>query len=226
MMKLALKSDFWDYYDCWFDTNPCSFSLERNSKGGMGRLAQLDYMKSLGYVTPPYGKVEDIYKRVSSFDEHYASQMEVVVYLCPSLHRGDGKVKMSLKDALVKCPLDLASVFIRSESKNNRSCSWRMLQVGDIQIGLEYTSSDWRSNCGDDVQITVLDIEKGKFHERIHLPIFAIDMIPCFSGDMEYVVDFNIAPQIKGTGVEALIEGKEIVEAIKRTYKAMRGDPY
>jgi hypothetical protein len=95
---------------------------------------------------------------------------------------------------------------------------------------LEYTSiEDWRSNCGDgDIQLFFRDkTELLSDHQYKDLlifkyPLFAIDFVPV---DNEiYAVDFNIAPQVKGTGVEKVLTAKEAVDSIKKAYAKLKKD--
>jgi len=200
-MKLQLKTDFLDYYDHWFDVQGQLF--ERISTSGMNRLQMLDFLSERQVQTVPYGYVHE-FRGHSSFEE-------LVVYTNPMSHRGEGKVKLTVKEACDKYPDNLCSLFL---SENQKAVSYRHLQIGEIFVWLKYESlTDWRSNNGD-VEIEIIDY----FYERpyaIDIPLFAIDFI--MFKEKLYSMDFNIAPQIKGTGIETLIKSKEIVELIKNS---------
>ena len=59
MQSVCLKSDFWDYYDHWFDRGK-GIVFERFSNQGMNRKEMLDYLSSLGFKTPPYGTPSEV----------------------------------------------------------------------------------------------------------------------------------------------------------------------
>jgi len=214
-LKVRLMSDFWDYYDHHFDGYGAQTVFERKSTGGMNRCQMLEYLQSLGLRVPVFGSVRDVYEQlrrkhgsVTGFD----IIAEVVVYLDEMAHRGEGKVKLLLRDAVEKYPDRLAAEYIPA-LPSGLGVSWRYLQVGDKRFWLEYVSrDDWRSNCGD-VQIRVLSRERDGYHERIRHPLFAVDFVPA---NGLYAVDFNTAPQIRGTGVEHLLSACEAAKAIKK----------
>lgn len=96
--------------------------------------------------------------------------------------------------------------------------SWRRLQVGPHVFWIEYTSnSDWRSNCGEgDIELLEYKLNEG-YHPNIRLPLFAIDFVHG-KKDM-YAVDFNIAPGIRGSGVEKVLKPDHAVQAIEEAYR-------
>ncbi len=199
-MKLKLRTDFFDYYDHWFDLDGQVF--ERLSTGGMSRGEMFKYLNDHGIRTAGYGKVH-------TFASMGPSISHVVVYTDEQCHRGDGKLLLALGEALRDYPDTLASVYI----KQGIGISHRHLQIGEYHFWLRYQSRDWRSNCGD-VDITLLDCGVG-YHPTIDQPLFAIDFV---GEDRRLAVDFNIAPGIRGSGVEGLLSGKEVVDAIKEAY--------
>lgn len=136
----------------------------------------------------------------------------VVVYLDEAAHRSEGKILVTEKEALEKYPDHLGAEYICV----GLGWTWRYLQVGDKRFWLEYRSNDsWRSNYGD-VKIEVLSQEKDGFHPRFEYPLFAVDFIPDIPGEGFVACDFNIAPEIRGTGVENILPAKEAADAIKR----------
>ncbi|MBP1308854.1 hypothetical protein JOD82_001874 [Paenibacillus sp. 1182] len=50
----------------------------------------------------------------------------------------------------------------------------------------------------------------------IRAPLYAIDFVEN-ENDLWYAIDYNIAPQIKGTGVETLITASEAAMLIKQS---------
>src|SRR5574338_581827 len=82
--------------------------------------------------------------------------------------------------------------------------SWRMLQIGPYRFWIEYQSrNDWRSNCGD-CACTLIGAEKdaGLYPGLEAYKLFAVDFV---LGQHLYAIDFNIAPGVRGTGVEAFL---------------------
>lgn len=205
--RVQLLSDFLDYYDHWFDLEGEMF--RRVSSDGMGRREMLQYLSSLGLKTPPFGTVRELWE---SQDDFYRQIWDVVVYLDERAHRGEGKVRLPMADAVRQYPERFATLYIPSTPLV--AVSWRYLQVGDKVFWLEYASADWRSNYGK-VEIKVLSRERDGYHPKIRLPLFAVDFVVA---DRLYAVDFNIAPQIRGTGVEDLLPAREAAESLKEAY--------
>ena len=216
-MKISLKSDFWDYYDQWFDSNyGDGLVFERISTGGMSRQEMFRFFEKIGLAVPVHGTVKTI---VTSFEkliddpglnEKLFNMEEIVVYTDTQSHRGEGKIKIKRAEALEKYPDHFCSEHITA-SPTGHGVSYRFLQVGKRVFWLRYTSrDDWRSNCGD-VVIDFLGEEKSRYHPKISYPLFAVDFI--FAGKA-YAIDLNIAPQIRGTGIEGVLPAKEAAEQI------------
>ncbi|RJX18212.1 MAG: hypothetical protein C4570_07165 [Ammonifex sp.] len=219
-MRVKLRSDFWDYYDHWFDA-VADVTFERFSRGGVNRREMFEFLESIDLRVPLYGKPREIFDRLGDFFRRRPQLVEVVVYLDERAHQGEGKIKVLLPEALEKYPDYLALQYIPATPSGN-GVSLRYLQVGDKIFWLKYRSrNNWRSNCGD-VEIRVLGQEKDGYHPKIEHPLFAIDFVP--TDDTLYAVDFNIAPQIRGTGVENLVPAKKAAEAIKKALFRERND--
>lgn len=218
-MKLQLKTDFHDYYDHWFDREGQVF--ERMSRSGMSRREMFNFLENIGVKTPPYGTPGQVFNSLSDDEkeleklaqENHINLIDVVVYLDENAHRGEGKILMPLIKAIKEYPDTFCSQYF--PSLRFGAISLRYLQIGDKIFWLRYASNDWRSNYGD-VNIEVLAQEKDGFHPRIDLPLFAVDFVYGF--DRLYAIDFNVAPGIKGTGVEDILPAKEAVVAIKRWF--------
>jgi hypothetical protein len=178
--------------------------FERFSKGGMNRQEMLSFLKEHGESTPIFGKVHELAS---------LSIQEVVVYTDLFTHRGEEKEKLSINQALLLYPNHLASSYLKPDIP---SSTVRRLQIGDYAFWLFYQSkNDWRSNCGE-VDIHLTDFSCSP-HPSIHYPLFAIDYVVHHS--IYYAIDFNISPQIKGTGIEDLLSPKEIVQLLKESIK-------
>jgi hypothetical protein len=211
-MKIKLKSDFIDYYDHWFDREGQIF--ERMSHSGMSRRDMFDFFEKIGLETPPHGTPKQVFNSLSDCGEgNCISLIDVVIYLNGTSHRGEGKILLPLMKAMQEYPTFFCSLYYPTMQIG--AASLRYLQIGDKIFWLRYTSNDWRSNYGD-VKIEVLSQEKDGFHPRIDLPLFAVDFI---FGPNLYAIDFNIAPGVKGTGVEDILSAKEAAAAIKKWFE-------
>lgn len=200
-MKVKLKSDFHDFYDIWFDSE-ADFVFERFTTSGLSRGAMLNFLKNSGVNVIRFGTCEEMYSLGCE---------DVVVYTDTHLHRGEGKVLMSASNAKMSMPNYLCSEYIGIK----RGISIRHLQLGEYYFTLEYKSKDdWRSNCGYDVDIRILNAGFG-YHNTIKAPIFAIDFVHSENGLL--AVDYNIAPGCGWTGINELVSAKEIADSIKKT---------
>lgn len=219
-LQLQLKTDFHDYYDHWFDREGQIF--KRMSHSGISRREMFEFFEQIGLKTPPHGTPEQIFNTLSEQDKEVEELFQkqdmnffhTVVYLDETAHRGEGKLLIPLTKAMRKYPNVFCSFYYPTLLVG--STSLRYLQIGDKIFWLRYTSDDWRSNYGN-VNIEVLSQEKDGFHPKIDLPVFAIDFIR--GHDFMWAIDFNIAPGIKGTGVEDILSAKEATAAIKRWYQ-------
>lgn len=226
-MKLLLRSDFIDYYDHHFDvlTRPqVHLTYSRLSRNNYTRQDNLMYMReNLNLLVPEFGTVSEIHRRL----RFSTRTPEVVVYLDPKAHQGDGKEKLLLEDALRKHPNSLCTLYLSDEP----SVSYRLVGVGEVgpRVWLKYSSSNhhWKSNVGE-VEIERIAWSGAKKPDHGHIPnvvshvapLFAIDFV-AHGGNM-YAIDFNHSPLLRWTGVEELIEPEEIVKEIKQwTIQAM-----
>lgn len=232
-MRLKLVSDFRDYYDHWFDLDGEPFF--RDSTSGMDRRTMLDFLNSIGMKTPEYGTAAEL----------VPNGYPLVVYTDERAHRGEGKEIMLPWDAMERHPDALAARFYggltqcplsafwggtsehgsRHLSDKCRSSTVRYLTIGRRTWALGYYSmTDWRSNCGEggvEVLAEVTDAEMVRgLRATINLPLWAIDTI--FTEHHELAVDFNIAPGLKGTGIEDLLTAVEVVDLIKRFLEQAR----
>ena len=172
------------------------------------------FLKRVGLEVPIHGIVQEMYARMEEYErETVESTMDLVVYLDEMAHRGEGKIRLGFKEAQDAYPNRFASMYIHPPQ--DLAQSTRYLAVGDRAFWLWYESvDDWRSNCGD-VRIAVLGEEKaGRY--PIPFALYAIDFVPIGKQNARLAVDFNVAPGIRGTGVEERLSAQEAVEAIKR----------
>lgn len=208
---LRLRSNFIDYYDHQFDLKGEVF--RRMSNEGMNRIEMLDFLKSKRLIVPPYGIVKTMKNHVLISEEAF-----VVVHLDIKSHRGENKLLMRYKEALEKHPNEFMVMY----ASNFRGCSWRYLKVGNRSFILRYSSDDWRSNW-DTKEIIIEEVDADWIKIGIDEPLYAIDFVKneAFDGDGHVMVaiDYNIAPQIRGTGLEEVIPAQEVAALIKEWYE-------
>ena len=117
---------------------------------------------------------------------------------------------MTLEEAYQQYPNYLCTQYLNTKKVFDYAVSYRHLQIGDRAFWIRYTSfNDWRSNCGDGD----IDLIEERNIIPIKQPLFAIDFVKY--NNNYYAIDFNIAPGIKGTGIEKIIPAKQVVELIK-----------
>jgi hypothetical protein len=220
-MRIALDTDYWDYYDHWFEAphRPHDIVWARHATGGLSRRDMFAYLASLGLRTPAHGSVRDLANKMLAgyapdTARNLAETLELVVYTDEMAHAGEGKLKLTLTAALHEYADHLAAIYL----PGNFAClgvSLRYLRVGRRQFWLRYASAnDWRSNCGE-VTIEVLGEEKaaaGAEWSAIALPLYAIDFLPAHGGLS--AVDFNTAPGLWGTGIEDRLPAQEVYREI------------
>ncbi|MBY0525585.1 MAG: hypothetical protein K2R98_19425 [Gemmataceae bacterium] len=205
-MKLKLHSNFSDYYDYQFDLDGEVF--ERMGTGGPTRREMFVVMERLGLRVPEYGRVTDLKPLWA----------EVVVYLDERAHCGDGKVRLPLEQAIMQYPQALASCFLPPGGE-----SIRELHIGNRCFRLRYTSvDDWRSNCGEGDCEVLGEVCLPAYRGKVSHALFAIDFVPC--GGKEWAVDFNIAPGMRGSGMERIMSASDVVKELKGYLSSFQED--
>jgi len=221
-MNLKLNSDFHDFYDHFFDLN-AEHALSRRMTDGPNKIEAFQLLTLMGIKTPIYGMVSDLYAdMVAKFGgvdaikkDSHDEVVELVVYTDINSHAGEGKVKVSVKEAVEKYPNHFAVQYIPNTTQMFKGRSERLLQIGRRRIWMEYVSrGNWQSNCGD-VKISLIADVKIANNDlaEIQLPLYAIDFV--VAGRERLAVDFNVAPGLKGTPVQDLIKSQEVVRLIK-----------
>jgi len=219
-MRAILESDFRDCYDHWFidSIRPMRRKtdniFQRNSFGGMSRSEMFTWFKERNILTPRFGKVKDLLLELPE-------GTPLVIYLNESSHQGEGKILVYPNENDIKeFNHHFASEFIQPR---DFPISIRLLFIGQHIFWLSYQSSDkWRSNCGDNVDIQILnpiehyylDLSSSIMKERNSFPLLAIDFVEETSSGNLLAIDLNVSPQIKGTGIEFILKPKEIAEEI------------
>jgi hypothetical protein len=209
---LRLISNFIDYYDHYFDLHGDIF--RRMSNGGMDRRVMLEFLKNQGFNVPTFGIVKEMINQNELKGDTY-----VVIHTDITSHRGENKLLMPFKEALDYHPNSFMVRYVSSL----KGVSWRYLKVGDQSFFLRYESEDWRSNWNTN-QVVIEREDTFDMLNKIQEPLFAIDFVKKIETDGSSVmvaIDFNIAPQIRGTGVEHVLSASDAADAIKKKCKTI-----
>lgn len=198
-MKLRLVTDFPDYYDHHFDNDGERFYRKTNS--GMDRKSMFSFFAEQNIATPLFGTVKELSQVLDPFSY-------IVVYTDLHSHQGENKKKICLFEATA---LGLSDMFASQYVKENKGVSYRYLRVGSLSFWIRYESKEWLSNVNTE-KIEVITLDE---HVKVISgePLYAID----FVGNPWNLlaVDYNIAPKIKGTGVEDMLSASEVVRLLK-----------
>ncbi len=154
-MRIALKSDFRDYYDHGFEApHPTHTWLwERYARGGLARPDRLAYLAGLGLRTPLHGSTRQLVERVLAEQPpgvraRLMQHLELVLSTDPLAHPGTPKVKMTMAEAIAAYPDHFAVEFIPANPEGHGE-SLRYLRIGRRQFWLGYASANhWRSTAG------------------------------------------------------------------------------
>jgi hypothetical protein len=216
---MKLVSNFRDYYDYAFDGAGKTFTRTGGNVGPSKR-EQFLIMASAGFKVPPHGTVGEILDRWWFEENRWIRH--VVAYEDPMAHCTEGKRILSHVDfqhlgSLVTGGTEswrlsqlYASAFVGHPAVRP-SVSWRRLQIGRHVFWLECVGDDsWMSNFGEG-SWKVIGQESG-LHRIIIEPLWAVDFV---LGKEMWAVDYNTAPGLRGTGVDNIMSGKEIVQAIE-----------
>lgn len=151
---------------------------------------------------------------------------KVVVYFDETMHQGEGK-RLDLKCNVG--PDECWADFIEPPPTGGESVRW--LKVGRFEFALRYRSSgDWRSNVRTDyIEVEELSLPAGacdlcdELMRRYRSPLLAIDFAVSSDGS-KWATDLNLAPGLRGSGVEDYLSGRACAEEIKRFwYEVCRG---
>lgn len=219
MGEVALQSDFRDYYDHWFATKS-DIVFERYTRAKTTRQADFSLLQEMGLVTPTCGTVSELWQTLCTQmpevnQRELANVFQVVVYVDPYAHAGEGKLLCTYEQALEEYTNAFASEYIPA-NVNGFGTSFRYLRVGLRQFWLRYTSQDdWRSNAGE-VAIKLI-CEEAPAEKCGKAPLYAIDFI--YVSSRFIALDYNPAPCIKGTGIEDAVQGLDVYKQLVAYYK-------
>lgn len=223
-MKIKLRSDFDDYYDSYFDQEGVIF--DRLSECGPYRREMYALLEQAGYRVPRHGSVEEMAARLTGEGRHIevpvnnqpARQMtDLVVYATERGHGGDNHL-VSVAEALSIFPGHYCTEYIPVQS-GERGWSLQYLQIGDRHWWLSYASNNnWRSNVGD-YKVEIVEEGPRGLHDFFTEPVFSIDLLPA---QELYAIDFNINPQLVGTGIENILSPAEVVALVRTAMRRER----
>lgn len=220
-MRIALASDFLDYYDHVFLTprHPeVDWTWERMSRNGISRRQALRALETQGFRVPQHGLVKDLVPNlVSQLNIPGVEKiLSLVVYVDEHAHAGEGKVLLEAREALERFPDSFACQYL-PVFPHGRGTSVRWLRIGGKQSWLRYDSmDDWRSNCGD-VRIELAGLIDKPFSDSLLWrlgPMVAVDFLPI--GGRLYAIDLNTAPGLRGTGIEKLVSPRLVLKEVVR----------
>jgi hypothetical protein len=154
-MKIALNSDFRDFYDHWFSlsSEEVDYTLNRTMVDGILKRDQFKLLEQLGFNTPLHGTPDVLEKQLAK------EKTNVVLYTDELAHAGEGKyLHLGNKNFSKHKRCTYASVQIKTDEKANKGCqSIRLLFIGYRKFILRYSSDHfWMSNEGK-VNIELID---------------------------------------------------------------------
>ncbi|NCB02206.1 MAG: hypothetical protein EOM67_08580 [Spirochaetia bacterium] len=197
-MKIALHSDFRDYYDhefCGSFETP-DITLERMMENGIHRKKLIKFLHKPIFQEALNANVITFCTKLKRLPR--GCNLDIVVYLDPYKHAGEGKILMSAAEAREKYPDHPGSFYIPHQFTT------KFLQIGKLAFLLRYSSESWMSNCGD------VNIELLGTTVPIHIghPLYSIDMVG------NRLMDFNTSPGLKGTPIEKLLRPEQVYNLI------------
>ena len=217
--SILLETDYEDYYDHLFlkadDPHAPADAIRyvRNKKDEIPRKHLFSVLHSHRLLTPPHGIVKDL--RLSM-----DMKQAVVVFTEPSKHSGGQKHVMGYQEALMKHSKEFMTVFSNSEP----NVTYRYLVIGERAFYLECKVKDhWDFNVNP--KINIEEVEPGnelKGCEPFPVPIYSIDFTSFKDKNGQewmVAVDLNLAPTLKGTGIDELLYPFEIQTLIENWFK-------
>jgi hypothetical protein len=211
--KVAIISEFVDYYDHAFDSILFHHDIvwERSIRNGIKRRDIFKALDNVGLLTPLHGEVDKIVPLLLKDD----NDKEVVIYTDEYAHCGTGKIKLPAKAAMEWAGC-YCSEYIKPQTKN--AVSFRILRIGIKCWLLKYTGiNSWMSNSAEDVNIELIsELDNVKTVMR-NSPMLAIDYV--LDGNMPQYIDINTAPGLKWTGLEDVLHPSDVYKLVVDYYE-------
>lgn len=195
MSGLCIQSDFTDFYDILSDNNSI-ITYNRYIGNCMQRGSALKYLKRLGIKT----------LNIQQVNKFFRGDGPIVVYTDPKKHNGNGKVIMSVDEAMLYHENCVASSYY-----SNDGLTIKYLQIGKRRFTLYFKKTDKYSlNMG-----TLVDIRETtpEYNRLFGLPIFSIDYIS--NGKEMIATDFNQVENLGRLGINRFISSNDIIAEIK-----------
>lgn len=222
MIRMALASDFRDYYDfAFYPPERAAVVFTRHALTTVRRRDDFAALVSMGYTTPKHGLVRSL-----AAD---GPEGAIVVYTNERAHRGDGKELCSPRLARAHYADLYGSRFVGEYPPVVPPKSYRELWVGDRRFMLVYASDDvWRSNVGSDVAVQYLEELRppepsAATQRHPDQALYAVDLVR--HNGVSYAVDFNTAPGLAGSGIEAVLPPQQAHDALARFIYDARQKP-
>ena len=145
MIKLWINSDFRDYYDDAFTSQDLADQeFQRFISSNVHRQEIFRMLKRTGIKTPAFGKVKYLKGKIVEFYKKQglitgAENEQVVVYTDPTDQTGQGKLLITLEEAIEKYPSSFASQYVPHKTvpgKEHTSVSHKELHIGNKLICL------------------------------------------------------------------------------------------
>lgn len=207
-MKLALHSDFRDFYDHRFEPHDfCDAVLDRRMGSGMSRYACLQHLERMGLDVPFYGHVRDAHCLPPA--ENWVAHLE-------GKHGGK---KWLLPARQVSNLPEGTLIVAHIDQLSGPSVSYRLLGIGHERFGLFYESDHpFLSNVSVNrpVEIGEISVADGFLTEPRGMlpPLWAIDFVTWRDSPEFFAVDWNVAPGLCGTPIAERFSADEIVRMI------------
>jgi hypothetical protein len=208
---MRLLTDHPQWYDAIFNDQPPVFHRLAFTRGGLAKRQQFQLFDTLGLPTPMHGTVTELAARLQTPragclpPQAVRDSFRLVVYVDEYSHRGQGKVRLPLAQALREFPGCFASVF---HSQPAAATAIRLVRLGRLAFWLEQTAGgpDWRSNQND--RETVLSRHPAAEPNPVPRVLWAIDFIRGAEGLL--AVDFNTAPELSTLGETGALTAADI----------------
>jgi hypothetical protein len=217
---VQILTDYRQWYDEIFDGEPPVFERMAFTRGGLSKSAQFGFFKSLLCAVPPHGIVKDLFNHLdspclgSTIPKSLAIDIQCVVYLDEYAHRGEGKERMALAEAVTRYPNHYGCLYI---PQSGPPLAYRMVRFGDLTFWLRQTGdpSSWQSNRRD--HETVLEKQRASQPNPVSRVLWAIDFLPTPFGLL--AMDFNTAPELSTLGETGALTVAEVAKELENTFK-------
>jgi len=217
---VQILTDYRQWYDDIFDGQPPVFERMAYTRGGLSKSAQFALFSSLSCPVPPHGIVKGLWSQLdnpclgATIPKSLAFDIQCIVYLDEYAHRGEGKERMPLAEAVSRYPNHYGCLFIALPGP---PLAYRLVRFGDWIYWLRQSGdpASWQSNRMD--HETVLEKQRASQPNPVPRILWAIDFLPTPFGLL--AVDFNTAPELSTLGESGVISIQEIASELQAACK-------